>query len=234
MELVKIENGQILTSSLVVAEIFGKEHKNVLRDIENVIGSDSNKEFNRLKIEPIEYLDGRKRKQKAYALTRNGFSLIAMGFTGKEATDWKIKYINAFEQMEKALLQRSKEPLLNTKIHLQRYESNKPNIPKGYFCMLKEVITEVIMPLELDGKDLISSAMPGGSMGIGFPKFLKEKGIDISGYPKYKQQLTNGKIVDARAYPYTIYHLFKEFIDIWIKDKGKQYFTEKTILLLNK
>lgn len=234
MELVKIENGKALTSSLAVADVFGKRHDNVLVAIESIIKSEDNKEFNLLNFEAIEYLDGRKRKQKAYALTKNGFSLIVMGFTGKEATNWKIKYINAFEQMEKALLQRSKEPLLNTKIHLQRYELNKPNIPKGYFCMLKEVITEVIMPLELDGKDLISSAMPDGSMGIGFPKFLKEKGIDISVYPRYKQQLTNGKIVDARAYPYTIYHLFKEYIDIWIKDKGKQYFTEKTILLLNK
>ena len=174
--------------------------------------------------------NGAKREIEDFALTIDCAKQISMVQKSDKGSQARQYFIDC----EKALLQRSKEPLLNTKIHLQRYELNKPNIPKEYFCMLKEVITEVIMELELEGKDLIDSAMPDGSLGIGFPKFLKEKGIDISGYPKYRQQLTNGKIIDARAYPYTVYHFFKEFVDIWIKDKGQKYFTEKTILLLNK
>jgi len=197
-------------------------HKSLIAKIEK----EFEEEINERKFLPVEYKDKKGEKRKAYELDyKQSLQMLA-----SESRTVRKAIIKRLEELEL----RSKEPLLNTKKHLQRYKLNEPNIPKGYFCMLKEMITEVIMELELDGKDLISSAMPDGSLGIGFPKFLKKKGIDISDYPKYKQTLTNGKIVDARAYPYTVYHLFKEFIDIWIKDKGKQYFTEKTILLLNK
>jgi hypothetical protein len=98
--------------------------------------------------------------------------------------------------------------------------------------MLKEMITEVIMPLELDGLDLMESAMPDGSLGKGFCKFLDANGFDVKNLPTYKHTLKNKIVVNAKLYPYTCYHLFKEFIDVWIEGKGKQYFTDRTISLL--
>lgn len=59
-------------TSLDIAETFGKEHKNVLRDIETLRCSE---EFNRLNFEPISYADAMNRQQKAYAMTRDGFTL---------------------------------------------------------------------------------------------------------------------------------------------------------------
>lgn len=83
-----------------VAETFGKEHKNVLRDIEMLGCSD---EFNRLNFEPISYTDSMNRTQKAYAMTRDGFTILVMGYTGGLAMKFKEAYIKQFNAMEAAL-----------------------------------------------------------------------------------------------------------------------------------
>lgn len=107
--LVTSYNGVLVADSLEVADRFGKAHKNVVRDIENLMDGI---EANRLKIEPIAekeyfipdfYTDKRNREQKRYKLTRDGFSLLVMGFTGPAALHWKLLYIEAFNKMEQAL-----------------------------------------------------------------------------------------------------------------------------------
>lgn len=86
-------NGQPLTTSLLIAEKFGKEHKNILRDIETL---DCSKEFNQLNFEPTYYLDSQNRAQPMYYITRDGFSFLVMGFTGTQAARFKEDFINAF------------------------------------------------------------------------------------------------------------------------------------------
>lgn len=87
------------TTSRVVAEKFGKHHKNVLRDIENVM-KDAGEAFNRLNFEPVSYLDAKGEERPMYEMTRDGFTLLAFGFTGKAAMEWKIRFIEAFNLME--------------------------------------------------------------------------------------------------------------------------------------
>lgn len=91
--------------SRFVAETFEKQHKNVLRDIEQIIAPDSgwSEEFNRLNFEPITYIDGKGRKQKAYAMTRDGFTALVMGYTGKKAAQFKEAYIRRFNEMEEII-----------------------------------------------------------------------------------------------------------------------------------
>lgn len=101
MELVNNNNGKPTTTSLIVADIFGKEHKNVIRDIENLSCSEN---FNRLNFELIYYKDKMNREQKAYQMTKDGFSFLVMGYTGDKAGKFKEDFINAFNQMEQALL----------------------------------------------------------------------------------------------------------------------------------
>ncbi len=84
-ELVFEKNDRPVTTSLKVAEYFGKLHKNVIRDIEEKILADADANFNRLNFERIFYKDSMNRKQSAYAITKDGFALLAMGFTGKKA-----------------------------------------------------------------------------------------------------------------------------------------------------
>lgn len=112
-ELVELVNNEIITSSRKVAEVFGKEHYHVLRDIDTLIDSiKDEKTIDTSKIGCIkkmffvsEYRDKTNRTQKEYLMNRDGFSLLVMGFTGEKALGWKIKYINAFNEMEAVLKQ---------------------------------------------------------------------------------------------------------------------------------
>jgi Rha family phage regulatory protein len=100
----KTESGIPCVSSLQVAEDFGKKHKNVIQAIESLIKASAENSANiqSMFIES-QYDDNYSRKQKCYDLTRDGFSLLVMGFTGKEALDWKLRYIDAFNRMEQTV-----------------------------------------------------------------------------------------------------------------------------------
>ena len=99
--LVHIDNQQVVTDSRSVAKHFEKQHKHVLETITKLVSGD------RPKIGPMfhetKMPDSYGRQQKAYLMNRDGFSLLVMGFTGKAALEWKLKYIDAFNAMEKAI-----------------------------------------------------------------------------------------------------------------------------------
>ncbi|WP_419783597.1 Rha family transcriptional regulator [Maridesulfovibrio sp.] len=99
--ILSIEKGRPIVSSLSIAEHFGKRHKNILQSIEQL---DIPKDFTELNFQPSDYEDKTGRKLPAYNLTRDGFTILVMGFTGKAAMKWKIRYIEAFNAMEKQLL----------------------------------------------------------------------------------------------------------------------------------
>lgn len=99
IELVK-ENGQVYATSKQIAEDFGKQHAHVLRDIDMLKKDVSI--FGEMFIE-TKILDKYKREQRAYNLTKDGFTLLAFGFNGKKAMQFKLDYINAFNEMERQL-----------------------------------------------------------------------------------------------------------------------------------
>ena len=98
----KIIDGQITTTSNQVAEHFGKRHTHVLRAIRNLLAELP--ENARPNFGLSEFTDNTGRTLPAYRMTRDGFTLLAMGFTGKEAMQWKVAYLTAFNQMEAQLL----------------------------------------------------------------------------------------------------------------------------------
>lgn len=103
-QLVKVnKNNTITTTSLILAETFGKRHDAVLRKIESL---EIPHDFTHHNFVVSEYIDITGRRLKSYEITRDGFTLLAMGFTGKKAIQFKLAYINAFNEMEHALLQR--------------------------------------------------------------------------------------------------------------------------------
>lgn len=106
--LVIMKDQQAVTSSLQVAESFEKEHKNVLRDI-NALDLDR-LNFERMFLEGAEP-DSYGRDRKVVYMNRDGFTLLAMGFTGKKALNFKLKYIEAFNQMESEVKNQNKLPL---------------------------------------------------------------------------------------------------------------------------
>lgn len=97
---IKIENNELLVSSRQIAEHFGKQHKDVLESIRNLTAENSATKF----FHSAEF-ENRGKNYPMYLMNRDGFSLLVMGFTGKEALEWKLKYIQAFNDMETKLKQ---------------------------------------------------------------------------------------------------------------------------------
>lgn len=95
-----IVSRDLRTSSLIIADKFEKLHKNVIRDIRQLEVPD---EFNRLNFEPVEYEDCKGETRPSYNITRDGFVILVMGFTGAKAMHWKLKFLEAFNRMEAEL-----------------------------------------------------------------------------------------------------------------------------------
>jgi Rha family phage regulatory protein len=103
-----ITNGKPTTTSLQIAETFNKQHGKVLRAITSL---ECSPEFTEANFGLSEYVDSTGRKLPAFTITRDGFTFLAMGFTGKKAAVWKEAFIKAFNDMERALLsQASSKP----------------------------------------------------------------------------------------------------------------------------
>ncbi|EPJ5921514.1 Rha family transcriptional regulator, partial [Pseudomonas aeruginosa] len=94
---VEIIGGKPTTTSLDVAKHFRKRHDNVLRDIKNL---ECPEDFALLNFEECSRTGANNRPEPYVRMTRDGFTLLCMGFTGKEAMHWKVAYINAFNKME--------------------------------------------------------------------------------------------------------------------------------------
>lgn len=114
-ELVYLKNDEAVCDSLQVAEKFGKRHDNVLQAIDNLLET-------LLKIEePSKLFIASKRKaddgqyHRMYLMNRDGFSLLVMGFTGKNALEWKLQYIRAFNQMENFIREKSTQIWIETR-----------------------------------------------------------------------------------------------------------------------
>lgn len=104
--ILSMQNGEPVVSSRQIAENFDKNHRDVLRAVDNL--KEDVRNFAQMFFESTEP-DSYGREQRAYLMNRDGFTLLAMGFTGKAALEWKLKYIAAFNEMEKKL---SEQPQL--------------------------------------------------------------------------------------------------------------------------
>lgn len=104
-DLVIMHDQQAVTTSLKVAEIFEKEHKDVMKSIRNLTAQ--NFAVKKMFVED-SYLNSRNQQQPMYYMNRDGFTLLAMGFTGSKAMEFKLKYIEAFNKMEKQIKEETK------------------------------------------------------------------------------------------------------------------------------
>ncbi|EHT1296822.1 Rha family transcriptional regulator [Campylobacter jejuni] len=161
---------QVFCTSLDVAKVFGKEHKNILRDIKNILNDlreigdvqcKSNFELS-FKVRKIQGFKGRERKYPYYNLTRDGFSLLAMGFTGKEALQWKILFIDAFNEMERIIKNQYTPKLENYNKYKIPNTPYRENIIKAIMqteqnrnCEFEELIAYEIKEIYKDNKSHI-------------------------------------------------------------------------------
>ena len=95
------QNDQVLTTSLKVAEVFEKEHKHVLDAVRKLFTAENSAV--KQMFQESTYLNERNQSQPMFVMNRDGFTLLAMSFNGKKALEFKIAYINAFNNMEAEL-----------------------------------------------------------------------------------------------------------------------------------
>lgn len=131
--LVKIlsQDGKLVVTSRQIAEDFEKQHKDVLGAIRATIGQMSTAENSALYFIPCEYKASNGKSNPEYLLTRDGFSLLVMGFTGAKALEWKLKYIEAFNQMEQALKEQEQlSPMRQLRLQYQVLENHEEKLIK--------------------------------------------------------------------------------------------------------
>ena len=117
------ESNQPLTNSKLVAEVFGKEHRNVVRDIKNLIEGGVLKNEQTQMFEETTYINEQnKQSYPMFIMNQDGFTLLAMGFNGKKAMEFKLKYIEAFNAMKRQI------------------EQSKPSVPQTYLEALKSLV----------------------------------------------------------------------------------------------
>lgn len=117
------DSNQPLTNSKLVAEVFGKEHRNVVRDIKNLIEGGVLKNEQTPMFEETTYVNEQnKQSYPMFIMNQDGFTLLAMGFNGKKAMEFKLKYIEAFNAMKRQI------------------EQSNPSVPQNYLEALKSLV----------------------------------------------------------------------------------------------
>ena len=195
-ELINIENkdGVLLVSSREVAERFEKEHRHVTRDIENIISQGCAQNWTDLFVETEYQNEQNKQYYKQYQLTRDGFSLLAMGFTGAKALEWKLKYLEAFNKMEEAIktgvVPHGKELIALAVIEAQKVIESQGRqiqelIPKGIFADSVAASHTTILVGEL-------------------AKILKQNGIDTGQNRLFQWMRDNGYLINRKGTDYSM------------------------------
>lgn len=170
-ELVVMKDRQAVTTSLRVAKTFEKQHGHIMRDIDKLLKTDS----------PIlesemfakgTYTNSRGKEYPMYYMNRDGFTLLAMGFTGKKAMQFKLKYIEAFNSMEKQLSVKTDSYMIQDPIkRAERWIEEHRE--------LKEVQKELeIAKPKAQFADAVSTSKTSISITT-LAKLLKQNGADI-------------------------------------------------------
>ena len=98
--LVVVDNNRVITTSRQVAKFFGKEHKHILEAIKKLL---EDKEILSAEFSTHLYNDMQGKERPEYLMTKKGFTILAFGFNGKKALDFKLQYIEQFEAMEEVI-----------------------------------------------------------------------------------------------------------------------------------
>ena len=152
-ELINIINDEVVTTSLQVAEKFGKRHDRVLRAIDNTI---TNLPKNGVvRFFKSSYADSKGEKRPMYYMNRGAFELVVMGFTGAKALEWKIKYIAAFEAMAEQINFRKADKQIQK--NAMEFLHNNLDMPtKKHYCKANTIANKAVSNM------------------FGFPKMVKK------------------------------------------------------------
>lgn len=170
-DLVRINSNQVVTDSRSVAEHFEKQHKDVLESIRGILAAENS--ATRFFYETT--YENRGKQYPMYLMNRDGFSLLVMGFTGAKALEWKLKYINAFNAMEKALKDQQVKQVEQDKTKEMRAEAMLKNADSRR----AKLLLEIAAASHIDGyKEMImtkTANMLAGEPFLPMPKSGRER-----------------------------------------------------------
>lgn len=221
---VKIENldGALYVSSRDVAEGLGKRHDNIMRDLDKIVESDSSNLSS--EIIASTYTNSRGKEYREYLLTKDGFTLYMFNVQGYN--EFKIAYINKFNEMEKALQEVKPELSEKDQLRLKLFSNDPVEVAAAHKTLVELETRPLIETIE-EQKPLVDFASRVGDAGnaitIGaFAKALREeKGVKI-GRNILFQKLREFKVLDKKNLPY------QKFLD-----KGWFKVIEKTMKVDN-
>ena len=179
--ILSTQNGEPVASSRQIAENFGKEHKNVIQAVQNLVAENS-------AAKSMFYettFENRGKQYPMYLMPRDGFTLLAMGFTGKAALAWKLKYIAAFNEMEKQLAQR---PAL----------SRSELMAQALIAAHDELEHKNAQIAELTPKGIFADAVSASKQSIlvgELAKLLCQNGVDIGPNRLFDWLRANGYLI---------------------------------------
>lgn len=178
--ILSTQNGEPVASSRQIAENFGKEHKHVLDVVKNLVAENS-------AAKSMFYettFENRGKQYPMYLMTRDGFTLLAMGFTGKAALEWKLKYIAAFNAMEKEL---AAKPLSRAELMAQ-----------ALIAAHEELEHKAAQIAELTPKGIFADAVSASKQSIlvgELAKLLCQNGVDIGPNRLFDWLRANGYLI---------------------------------------
>jgi len=214
MQLVINYNEKVTTTSLLVARKFGKEHKNVLRDIENL---ECSGEFRALNFEPSSYKSIQNKDVTMFIMTRDGFSRLVMGFTGAHAARFKEEFIEGFNRME-AFLKAESTPKPLLQVYSKRMINDEArNCPDTHWCIFTES-HPVMIAVEANVGSQCEFDLIDGSIGSWWGKYRKDKPWAKTA-STYKYEFADRRrTVDAKCYENSELEHFKR----WLKHVYKK------------
>lgn len=200
---IEVQNGGLTVSSREVAEKFKKQHSHVMEAVRNLMVENST--VKNLFIPSI--FKKRGKEYPEYQITRDGFSLLAMGFTGSKALEWKLKFIEAFNKMEEAL---NKQPMPTGKqlLAMALIEADATIKEQASLIGTLQKKIEDDAPLVRFANQLAESEE---DMSIDlFAKALCDEGFEI-GEKRLFRWLRNNKYLTKKNIPYQQYLTMKVF-----------------------
>lgn len=187
--ILSMQNGEPVVSSRQIAESFEKRHDHVMRDIEDIMrGLPKNGDT------PMFYKTEYTHEQNGqtypmYLMNRDGFTLLAMGFNGKAALEWKLKYIAAFNEMEKKLAEKpqlTRSQLLATALIAAHEELEEKD---------KQIETMKPKALFADAVSASSQSILVGEMA----KLLSQNGIQMGQNRLFQWMRENGYLIKRKG-----------------------------------
>ena len=210
-------NGELVVSSRQVAKDFGKRHDNIMRDIGGILNNEDTKDM----FHKSSYTNEQNgQTYDEYIMNRDGFSLLVMGFTGKEAMAWKIKYIQAFNAMEAKL-----------KLALPDF-SNPAEAARAWAKEYEEKQKALAQVTEMKPKAEFYDDVTGSTDTIDIGSVAKVLNIPNMGRNKLFAFLRENKILNRRNEPYQEYvdkGYFRQIETSW-EHNGTTHINLKTVV----